>query len=618
MRKSNKALLLLVATMMAAGIAGVSCSKDLLTSRKGFQFTARLSKTGTKTDYSGQGTVDGNGNLTNERINWRDGDLIRIYSPQAEASSGSDTPTHIADYQVTSHSEAGATSLTSEAKVAPVSGDGLCSTEAERYDFYAVYPSPSTGGMPSGVSFDVNADDATASFTGVVPGDQSVYRKDAGSSVYLPDMRYGYMLAGETGVVPGDNGEFVDLSFYPKFSAFEFTVSAGDFPSIKLTSFTLESTDGYLTGSFVIPQGEFGPVETAVGGISDGGKKITVDFGTEGLTFTNDSPLTIAVIALAREVSGVKVSFTGNEIGSRSLELKKSGSPITFGPYRKHKIKGLRFPSMLDVIIVDPIVWDGEYWSQALIDDPIVWDGEYGGGATIAEDDRIDWENLHTGEATIGDDITWTTDYGMNGTFGGIYLSKGYLTKTADGYAMSGDDQLEVLKYYEAASVTSLPQYYHAYETSMAGTSVEGFTVPTQTQWESIIGTTRAGAKINGEAGKHYAKVTIDLTGTEYESYGLSGNNTIKGLLLFPDGAEIYVPELLEIEDISTVLDNADDDFSVELTFERLQRLCGGAQGCAFLPCAGKYDSGWTQGGTGIDYLTVGKTGGSYPVRMIK
>ena len=600
MRKSNKALLMLAASLMAAGVAGVSCSKDLLTNRSGFQFTARLSKVGTKTDYSGQGTVDGNGNLTNERINWRDNDLIRIYSPQAVASSGSETPTHIADYQVVSHSEESETSLTSVAKVAPMYGDGLCSTEEERYDFYAAYPSPSTGGMPGGVSFDVSGEDGTVSFTGVVPADQEVFRKDENGSVYLPEMRYGYMVASQTNVVPGANGEFVDLGFYPKFSAFEFTVSAGDFASVTLRSFELESTSGYLTGSFVIPQGEFGPVETAVGGISNGGKKITVDFGTEGLTFTNESPLTIAVIALAQEVSGVKVSFTGDEIGSRSLELKKNGSPIAFGPYRKHKIKGLRFPSMLDVIIVDPIVWDGEYWSQALIEDPIIWDGEYASGATI------------------GDDITWTTDYGMNGPFGGLYLSKGYLVKTADGYGMSGDDQLEVLKYYEAASVTSLPQYYHAYETTMAGASVEGFTVPTQAEWESIIGTTRTGAKINGETGKHYAKVTIDLTGTEYESYGLSGSNTIKGLLLFPDGAEIYVPELLEIEDLSTVLDNADDDFSVALTYERLKRLCGGAQGCAFLPCAGKNDSGWTQGGTGIDYLTVGMAGGSYPVRMVK
>ena len=147
MRKSNKALLMLAASLMAAGVAGVSCSKDLLTNRSGFQFTARLSKVGTKTDYSGQGTVDGNGNLTNERIDWRNNDLIRIYSPKAEASSGSETPTHIADYQVVSHSEESATSLTSVAKVAPMSGDGLCSTEAERYDFYAAYPSPSTVGM---------------------------------------------------------------------------------------------------------------------------------------------------------------------------------------------------------------------------------------------------------------------------------------------------------------------------------------------------------------------------------------------------------------------------------------------------------------------------------------
>lgn len=590
----------------------VACNKDV-PDRGGIRFTASLSKVDTKTAYSGEGETDSQGHLTYERINWKNGDLISIYSPQA--AHPYDPDMHIADYYVDSHSDE---NLTSSAKIFPYNGNGLWTTDAETYDFRAAYPSPSTSGMPDGVAFQTGSN---VSYTGVIPGRQTVTRKSSGSSVYLPDMRYAYMTATASDVDPLEDGSGVKLVFYPKFSAFEFTVSADEYPSVTLTSFSLKATNGFLTGAFVIPQDDFGLVEEGIPAakVTNGGKEITVDFGTEGITFTKGNKLSITVLALAQQVSGLTVGFKGVEIGDRSLQLKKAnGSPITFGPYLKHSIYGLRFPAMLDAIEIDSIIWDGEYWSSALCEG-ISWDGEYDGEATIPG----------------GDDIAWTEDPGMAGPFGGLYMSKGYLVKTSDGYGINSDDQLEVLRYYGAESVTSMPQFYHQWETATASAAVDGFTVPSVEQWESIIGMTRAGATVNRAVGKHYAAVTVDLTDSEYEAYGFDG--AIRGFLLFPDGAELYLNELVDM-DIETVLDNPLDDFSLTLTYDRLKLLCEGGSACAFLPCAGEYaiDDTWAEGGTSALYWTSSCPEGyaansvhapdiglddiayRYPIRMVK
>ena len=177
---------------------------------------------------------------------------------------------------------------------------------------------------------------------------------------------------------------------------------------------------------------------------------------------------------------------------------------------------------------------------------------------------------------------------GLSGPFGGMYLSPGYLRHTGDGYSISGDDQLLILKFFKNESIGGNTYYYHLWSSSLRNINIGGFVVPSMEQWLDIVGTTRKGATVNGIKGKHYAKVTVNLVGSDYETYG----NTIKGLLLFPDNAVFYLQELLSLN-IDNVLDNPADNFSVTMTYDRLMRLCGEAYCCAFLPCAGYYAAGW-------------------------
>ena len=640
-KRKEQSLLAGAMALLAAGIVGISCTKGSPESvvRSGIRFVANMSTSGTRTSYSGDGERDAHDRLVRERIDWKDGDLIRVYSPQAAQSDGS---THYADYTVDGHETVGTpgAQLTSRATVVVSEGTSdLYWTGESEHTFYAVYPSPNTSGFTDGHTLadegvvlapETVGEDEVMTFTGVIPAEQTVTRKNATDNVWLPDMRPAYMLAkaSSTQAAATENG--ITLQFIPKFSAFEFTVSSGEYASVTLTSFSLTSTTGFLTGTFSISQENFGIVTEGIADakVTDGGKSITVDFGTEGITVTKAASLTIAVIALAQEVSGLTVGFSGVEIGDRTLELKMAdGSPLSWGPYKKHRIYGLSFPSLTDAIIVDPIIWNGVFISDAIVGDAIAWNEDYLGGADTAHD-HVDWNKIyHEGEGTVGDNINWdAVDPGIVGPFGDLYLTKGYLAKTAGGYELSGDDQLEILRYYNAESVSATPRHYLQSGDLPTAAAFPGYAVPTQAQWETILGTDatpRAGAVVNDSAGKHYAKVSVNLTGTTYEAYGF--DQAVKGVLVFPDGKDMYCWDI-------TVFDTPDDTFTSTISYADLSGLI--AKGCAFLPCAGEYSGGWQNGGTAGFYwsgdsagvqLGFDATGFNYasstasaPARMIK
>ena len=645
MKATRKTHWLLAGAMalLVAGFAGVSCTKGgslNLNFRKGVRFSASMSTSGTRTSYSGEGTTDAQGLLARERIDWTDGDLLRVYSPQAAQPDGS---THYADYEIQSHETVGTpgAQLTSRATVAVKEGtEQLYWEESPRrdmvHDFFAVYPSPTTQGFtPShtleqdGVLFapETVGEDEIMTFTGVTPAAQTVTRKNATENVWLPDMRPAYMLAtaSSTQAAADENG--VTLQFIPKFSAFEFTVASGDNPTVKLTSFSLTSTEGFLTGSFKISQANFGITTEGVADadITDGGKTITVDFGVDGITVTNADPLTFAVLALPQQTGGLKITFTGDVIGTRSLELKKAdGSPLSWDPYKKHRIYGLSFPALTDAIIVDPIIWNGVFISDAIIGDCIAWNTDYYGDALLTGD-NVNWSPDVEGSGIIGDNIDWNAESGIVGPFGGLYLTKGYLTKTADGYALSGDDQLGILQYYNGEDVTTTPRHYLK-SSDLTSATVSGLAVPTQAHWETILGmdaSPRAGSTVNNLSEKHFAKVTVDLTGTDYETYAFE--SAIKGVLVFPEGRDILCWDI-------EVFDTADDAFTNSIDYTTLTSLL--AKGCAFLPCAGEYSGSWQQGGTNVAYWCNGSGGSRFvfdasslsfaasatysPVRMIR
>lgn len=337
----------LAMAMLALGLVGVSCTKS--TSQTHISFSAQMRGTPTRTSYSGEGTVTG-GKLVEERIDWTDGDLITIYSPQAAMLDGT---THLCDYRIVTHSTL-ADNLTSRATIEPIERNGL-QWGTGTHAFYARYPSGSL---------------TETQMTGTIPSAQN----PAWSGLTgRPQMQYAYMFARTTGVSAG--AEEVNLKFEPAFTAFEFTVGRGKNASVALTSFTLATEDasGYLAGGFTLNNATF-TVTTASDAVTvtpDGASK-SITVSLEGKTVSEGNDLTFTVLALPKDLTKLKMTFEGPVIGIRTLRLNDaSGSPLSFAACKKYRIQGISFPSVLTAE-GEEIEWDLEGFEEDLI-----WDNTW-------------------------------------------------------------------------------------------------------------------------------------------------------------------------------------------------------------------------------------------------
>lgn len=118
--------------------------------------------------------------------------------------------------------------------------------------------------------------------------------------------------------------------------------------------------------------------------------------------------------------------------------------------------------------------------------------------------------------------------------------------------------------------------------------------VPTPAEWQTIIGTSRAGSTVNGNTSKHYS--FIRLTGVTH-----AGNSSPYGVLLFPDN-ETITGVTLNGFDNTTITSN--------ITNDQLNDYLN--QGCAFLPASGwRYRSSgsWERGGQNTYYWSTAKNG---------
>ena len=100
---------------------------------------------------------------------------------------------------------------------------------------------------------------------------------------------------------------------------------------------------------------------------------------------------------------------------------------------------------------------------------------------------------------------------------------------------------------------------------------LDGWRVPTNAEWASILGTTRDGSTVNGSSGKHYAMIQL-TTG-------------VSGFLIFPDGETITGVTLSNMDNTTT---------NTGITESQLDGYLG--QGCIFLHGSGYYNGSWNNG----------------------
>lgn len=348
----KKSLLWMLPFVMVA----VSCTKSGDPSSKSVSFSIDLASNGTRTSYSNDGTYT-DGVLTKERIDWTNGDLVTVYSPEATKSDW----THYADYRIVSHTTS-TDNLMSHGVVAPVESDGAGLTweEGTNY-FYGMYPSAkSFTSTDKGYGW-IALDQTT--LKGTIPAAQTLTWSGltgTGNIKGTPDMRYAWMYATGSGEM---EDEVVTLVFYPKFTAYEFTIGSGENDSVTLSSFKLETTEtgGLLSGNFSMDgiSGVVTPVS------STGTAAITVTF-PEGTVVTPKKSLTFTVFTLPTNQTKMQITFTGTEIGERKLVLNGAdGKPLSFTACKKYRLSGLRFPSILTAQGED-ILWDLEAHGEGL------------------------------------------------------------------------------------------------------------------------------------------------------------------------------------------------------------------------------------------------------------
>ena len=325
------------------------------------RFAVASQSPSTKSAYSGEFITSGSNKF--ERIDWVENDRLAIF--MAWGAEGQERPEGytIKDYTVgtITTDESGRKSI---ATVNPVDEALVWGDADKMYTFAALYPSPRVDGEWGNV---MDLYNLTLTYPAVqTPTPKGTTGADA--LTLLPDMKYAYMFCFPIAPVASSSAP-VTLSLMPVFNAYEISISAGDNDEINLTKFRLVSnrSDQPLACVRNLYTDESSNESTS----------ITVDLTGIKLV-RNGDPLVLTVFSYADSYAQLYLEFTGAEIGTRKLELKKNGEWIRFDACTKHRITGLYFPA-LD---------EGSAGGQG-----INWNG--------AEGEDLNWNGAE------GEDINW-------------------------------------------------------------------------------------------------------------------------------------------------------------------------------------------------------------------
>ena len=316
----------------------------------------------TRTEYSGD-LIGSNPRI--ERINWVvDTDRIRILCEESP-----ENPCY-ADYTITSATNADG-QRNSDATVEPSTGNGLTwgDASADHY-FYALYPAATMDGVVGSEAVIAAAEGNKATVTGRIPASQTA-TWDASKRIFKPDMNYAYMFA-KAKVSPSAS-RAVELPFQPLMIAFEFSlVTDSTFPisTTNLTSVELTSATTELAGNFVASLSETGVTGTPV--VTDGTKKLTIEFPDGGVLLSQTDPVHFTFLALPVPQTDLTVTLHFGNGTHRSLALKESGNSVSIDACKKLYITNVNVPAQEVFIfeVDDPGVdtyfsYDGETRANA-------------------------------------------------------------------------------------------------------------------------------------------------------------------------------------------------------------------------------------------------------------
>ena len=303
------------------------------------------SEIGTRTEYRNVTEYPVQDGKKIQPIDWIQGDMIRIYSPDCKRASWGQ-PMQWADYKIKSVDNS-ATNGVSKGTLENVTPVGLAWADEGNHTFYGIYPSPGTteGNTPDGT---------TGKFAYTIPDAQEIGAQ----------MQYAFM-TGAAAENAGVTGDAVLLEFKPGFTAFKIQMTVEE-PTI-VHSFEMNSTSTNLAGACTATYTGVTPAYAC----ASNKKKITVDFGDEEYD-TSDS-FEIILFAAPIDLQDLSISFnvstpnSTNPARTHTLALKygtnppaghTAGETVVFGGTKMHVLKGLISPRSTKLIQVNSEIVD--------------------------------------------------------------------------------------------------------------------------------------------------------------------------------------------------------------------------------------------------------------------
>ena len=332
---------LLFTILLAIGVmATTACDPTSLsldgTRQVKFTATSHVSPM-TKTAY-GAYTTDGK----YQTISWKDGDKVRIWSPAGGSISGTPVPAVpsyvYADYTLKDASDDSQNHL-SKARLNNADPNGLVWSGSDAAVFYAAYPG--------------NIVEAGANTDGQLVFAFPLSATQSGTATGVKDMP---LLSKQT----VNNGQTVELNFYPAFNAIEFEMMGDPRFNPNNESFTVdwveltkeEPTNRFdpLTGSLCYYDiNGSAPRVTSVDG-----KGYSIKLENLNATVDNDHPAKFIFFTLPYDHTGLVLKVHSKKTGAvngvtvteestRTLKLQQNGEWVKFPVGHKAVIKGMPY-----------------------------------------------------------------------------------------------------------------------------------------------------------------------------------------------------------------------------------------------------------------------------------
>lgn len=295
----------------------------------------------TRTVYTGE-TYEFDGK-TYERVDWVEGDQIRIFCKEAQNPAEG---VNYSDYKIVSHENGtGRDNGKHFGYLERVNSNGSLQwgDPSQEHTFYAFYPSPAQNSQ-----LEMSGDKAK----GVVPMEQTpleITSTNDKDFVAKPNMNYAFMTAKAV-MKPGSGNE-VNLSFKSMVTALELELQGPDQQTLELTDIRISSDTENLTGPFTCdlekddtdgyPYCEILPT-------TNDRHNVNVSLVKDGKAFRFSGGQTLKVTVFLLPLvhyEALKISLQTAK-GIKSHDLKNTdGSPMVIKSHLKNLVQNIQVPS---------------------------------------------------------------------------------------------------------------------------------------------------------------------------------------------------------------------------------------------------------------------------------